>query len=117
MRVLFFSLAAVVVLASTASAASAPRVRVALTPPLTVRGTGFAPHERVTVTLTAGTTRLEHAVRATAAGAFVARWDGAAPLPACRASLVVVAVGVHGDRAVWKSLPRVCGAPPQPIGQ
>jgi hypothetical protein len=117
MRVLVFTLISVVALASTAAAASGPRIRVAVTPPLTVRGTGFAPHERVTVTLSAGTARLKQEVRATASGGFVACWEAAAPLAACRASVVVVAVGARGDRAAWKSLPRVCGAPPQPIGQ
>lgn len=117
MRALFLTLVAAVALVSAASAAAAPRIRVAVTSPLTVRGTGFAPHERVTVTVSAGSARLRHEVRATASGAFVARWPAAAPLPSCRQSVVVVAVGARGERAVWKSLPRVCGAPPQPIGQ
>lgn len=67
-----------------------------LTPP-TFRGSGFKPHERVTVSLRGLRARPVH-VRADARGRFRVRL---ARLPACRA-WTVRAVGARGRRAVYR---------------
>ena len=51
-----------------------------------------------------------------ARGAFVARFAKSVSASGCR-QIAIVAVGAMGDRAAWKSPPKACGPPPQPIGQ
>lgn len=92
-------LAIALVLASSASAA-APRVWLVHDHPITVAGRGFAPAERVRITVAYGKERYVLAARTTATGAFVAR--SAASTKANCASLTLTAVGSTGDRAVFK---------------
>lgn len=96
-----------------ALASARPTVRLLVPSPATVSGKGFHPHERVVVTVRNGTKALHKRTRATMHGAFVARFAEAAPGGTC-GQIVVTAVGARGDRAAWKSPPRVCGTSLQP---
>ena len=99
---LFLALLVAAVLPLTAPA-STPRARVWVPDrsPLVVRGSGFAAHERVVVSVSAGS-RLVHTVAATAAGAFLTRWTVAAAPKAGCASIFVKAVGNRGTVATYK---------------
>jgi hypothetical protein len=101
-------------IAPAAWGAARPQVRLSDASPATVAGTGFQARERVVVTVTAGSSRLSKAVVAGANGAFVARFAKAVSASGC-GHVVIVAVGVQGDRASWKSAPQSCGTPPQPV--
>ena len=65
----FLVVLTVVVLPAQAASTRNPRVRVPETVPFTVHGTGFAPRERVEVSVMVNTRRA-HVVGANAAGAF-----------------------------------------------
>jgi uncharacterized protein YbjT (DUF2867 family) len=109
-------LAALVVaaLAAPASGAARPRVRLMDLTPASVAGTGFRGRERVLVTVTGSSGRLRRAVVTSAGGAFVVRFARAVSTAGCN-QLAISAVGAKGDRAYWKSPPKACGPPPQPI--
>ena len=64
--------------------------------------------------MTGGSNHLAQAVVTSARGAFVARFARSVSASGC-GQLVIVAVGAKGDRAAWKSPPKSCGPPPQPI--
>ena len=69
MKTLAFLVAlTVVVLPAQAASTRNPQVRVPETIPFTVHGTGFAPRERVAVSVLLVTTRRAHMVSANAAG-------------------------------------------------
>jgi hypothetical protein len=95
------------------AASSGPRVRLLGFAPTAVSGSGFHGDERVVVTVSNGSVRLAKAVRTTAAGGFAARFVRALPTGGCN-GFAISAVGSSGDRAAWKSPPRVCGAAPAP---
>jgi hypothetical protein len=86
-----------------AGAAVRPPARVAVTDrvPLTVRGTGFADHERVLVRVEVGT-RLSRRTTATAAGRFVVTWPAAAAPKAGCVGIRVRAAGNRGSVATVK---------------
>ena len=69
--------------------------------PLVVRGSGFVAHERVVVTVSAGS-RFVHTVAATVDGAFVTRWTVVAAAKVGCGSIFVKAVGNHGTVATYK---------------
>jgi hypothetical protein len=102
------ALAAVAALApSVASAqqlpaAAKPALRLVSFAPLTLRGTGFAPRERVRLDLS-GAAAARRRVVALASGSFAVRFDGAA-LTQCD-FIRVAAVGSRGIRAGLKHLP------------
>lgn len=96
-----------------ALAASRPSVRLLVPSPATVAGKDFHPGERVVVTVHNGTAEIRKAVRTTLRGAFVVHFAEAAPGGTC-GQVVVTAVGARGDRAGWKSPPRMCGTQLQP---
>lgn len=99
----------VVLLAVPAGSAATARLTVVQASPLTVRGVGFAPHERVRVTATvaATATRLSTASRA---GAFVVRFTGVV-IPSCT-GFSVRAFGASGTRATLRVPQLEC---PQPL--
>ena len=101
-------------LVPAAWAASRPQVRLVVGSPASVAGTGFRARERVVVKVTGGSDHLARAVMTSARGAFVARFAHPISATGCR-QLVIAAVGAKGDRAAWKSPPRSCGPPPQPV--
>ena len=108
---------AVIVLGALVPAAwgsSRPQVRLTAFSPARVAGTGFQARERVVVKVTGGTNRLARAVVTSAHGAFVARFARPLAATGCR-QLVIAAVGANGDHAAWKSPPKPCGPPPQPL--
>jgi hypothetical protein len=103
-------------LAPAAWAAARPQLHLVAASPARVSGSGFLARERVAVKVTGGSNHLARTVVTNARGAFVARFTRAVSPVAC-GQLVIAAVGAKGDRAAWKSPPRSCGPPPQPIGQ
>ncbi len=82
--------------------------------PAKVAGAGFQARERVVVKVTGGSNHLALAVVTSARGAFVARFARPLAATGCR-QLVIAAVGARGDQPAWKSPPKSCGPPPQPI--
>jgi hypothetical protein len=97
-------------------AAVRPQVRLVDASPASVAGVGFQARERVVVRVTGSSGRLSRAVVTSARGAFVARFAKSVAASGCH-QIAIVAVGANGDRAAWKSPPKACGPPPQPIGQ
>lgn len=79
-----------------------PSLRLASLAPLTLRGTGFVPRERVRIEVS-GTAAARRRTLALASGSFTVRFDGVA-LTRCD-FVRVVAVGSRGSRAVLKHLP------------
>lgn len=110
MRSLLLIALAVAVTAPAGSAASA-RLSVVGVAPLTVRGTGFAPRERVRVVAVVHgtTTRL---ARAGATGVFVVRFSQV-EVPTCT-GFVVRAFGAAGTRATARVPQLECPQPPTP---
>ena len=72
----------------------APALRVVRDAPLTLRGSGFEPRERVTVTVRMGTTVLVRRTRAGSAGGFTLRWTSER-LRACTLPLLIRARGAE----------------------
>ncbi len=103
-------------LAPAAWGAARPQVHLVAASPARVSGSGFGARERVAVKVTGGSNHLARTVVTNARGAFMARFTRAVSPVGC-GQLVIVAVGAKGDRAAWKSPPRSCGPPPQPIDQ
>ena len=95
-------------------AAARPQVRLVGFSPASVAGTGFRAREHVVVTVTGGSNHLKKTVVTSGRGAFVARFARAVSAPGC-SQIAIAAVGAKGDRASWKSPPRSCGPPPQPL--
>jgi hypothetical protein len=115
MRVLMTALLAAAIVPAAWGAAG-PRVRLLAFSPATVSGTGFKAGERVVVSVRTDSTHLSKAMVVTEHGAFVARFTKAVAASAC-GGVAIVAVGSAGDRASWKSAPRSCGTPQQPVTQ
>jgi hypothetical protein len=102
--------ASLAVLASaTPGAAAAPTLRPVSLAPLSVRGSGFQPRERVRVTLTTRALVRRTTLTASAGGRFTYRAQLLVAVDPCRGTIVVSAVGLaSGRRASWK---RVCRPP------
>ena len=109
-----FGLTLVVAIGVAASAAHArvgPVLKIRSLAPLTVVGSGFAPRERVAITVRRAAKRIAYRrVFATQDGAFRARFSPLLVTDTCRGSLIVVASGASGSRA---SVSRPC-RPPDP---
>jgi hypothetical protein len=93
---------------ATGADSTRPRLAIRDTSPLTVRGTHFRPHERVTLTVVYHG-RHEKLVRASAAGTFTARFRFS--IRGC-AMYRVSARGDEGSRALYRSPIAECGAEP-----
>jgi len=106
------SLVLTVAAGAAASSQSRPTLRITAGAPLTVRGAGFASHERVTVRLTTDRLRAVKRLRATATGGFTARFDGFSVYPCAITS--IVAVAASGRSAAVKMPPAQCPQPPAP---
>ena len=106
---ILLTLAALVFAASSASALRA-RVWLVKASPVRVSGSGFAAHERVNVTLTAGKAKLRKTVTATLGGRFTAAWRGSIA-GGCH-STIIVARGSSGRTALWREVANDCGPPP-----
>lgn len=115
-RFLILAVLVVAALAPSLAPAGALHARVWLADrsPLVVRGAGFAPAERVTVTVT-GAGRFVRAVTATRSGAIVARWT-AVPAKAGCAALFIRAVGARGTVTTAKVAGIECPQPPADAG-
>jgi hypothetical protein len=89
--------------ACTASAAvAAPRLRVTSLTPLTIRGSGFRDHERITVVVRTAASRVQRRLVADGSGAFRVRFTPYLAVDPCRGSIRVVATGRAGSRATAK---------------
>jgi hypothetical protein len=93
----------VAALLATADSAAAATLRLLKTNPVAVRATGFHSGESVRITVKAGHTTMRSSARADTSGRFTATVRGIAA-PAC-VSLVVVAKGADGSRAVYRRYP------------
>ena len=91
------------------------RIRVADRNPLVIRGSGFAPGERIRVTVS-GPRRLAKTVTAARTGAFLVSWVLAAGEKESCAALAVRAVGTRGSVAAVKVPGIECPQPPQDPG-
>jgi hypothetical protein len=89
--------------ASPAARTSSPALRLVDATPLTVRGTGFAGHERIRLRLKRESGVVVRRVQATATGRFVFRFG--VVVPPCP-TWVVVARGSLGSRATLRPDPR-----------
>ena len=89
-----------------------PTLRITAGAPLTLRGAGFASHDRVTVRVTANGTRATKRLRSTATGGFTVRFDGVSVYPCAIRS--IVAVAASGRSAAVKMPPAQCPQPPAP---
>jgi hypothetical protein len=85
-----------------------PRLRLLDADPVAFRGTGFKAHERVRVSVYAGT-RAAKRVTAGVRGRFVVRFSGVDPNTCTGFS--ASAVGTKGSRASFKRAPGMCPAP------
>jgi hypothetical protein len=115
MRVGVAALLVLVLAAGASTAATAagarvpPRLRIVSPAPVTVVGTHFAAHERVSVRIGVGSAPVR-VVRADRLGSFSVRF--AAVSDPCTAGLLVSARGAAGDWATAKAVARAC--PPAP---
>jgi hypothetical protein len=102
--VVFAISASLTVLASARpGAAAAPTLRPVSLAPLSVRGSGFQPRERVRVTLTTRALVRRTTLTAGAAGSFTYRAGLLVAVDPCRGTIVVTALGLgSGRRASWK---------------
>jgi hypothetical protein len=112
MKVVLVIAAGICIAAAGQSGAAVQRATLRIvddsTPP-TLRGTGFQPHERVRVTIVAGTTRTVRPTVASASGRFLLRLT-TIDINAC-AGFSTVAVGNRGTRATLKRAPGQCPKP------
>jgi len=111
-------LAAVVASGVTAVAASgAPTAHLAFASSGTVKGTHFAPRERVRVRFGSGSSVQVVVVRANQVGTFVIPVPSAIPDDQCGAAIVVSAAGVQSGAALVRRPPRMCApaAPASPV--
>jgi hypothetical protein len=86
-----------------------PSLGIVATPPVTIRGTSFKAHERVTVDVVATGGRERKRTVANAAGAFRLVFRGL-NLSAC-AGVSITAIGDRGSRAGSRRSPGVCPHP------
>ena len=86
------------VVAADGMAAARPSLVVTHFAPVTVKGAGFAPNERVVVTVVSGKDKQVRRVLAGAGGRFRVRFEVRAAL-ACGPKLAVSALGAAGSRA------------------
>lgn len=87
--------------AAQAAATRAPAVRLTAVAPVTIRGTGFAALERVSVALTRNGRTTLRRTRASRRGTFTVRF-GLLALEPCRGTIVVRATGFCGSRAALR---------------
>jgi hypothetical protein len=107
--VLALVLAVLGIVAPPSASSAAPSLRLVSQTPLTLRGTGFRPEERVRVTLTVRVLRAARTLRADALGRFTYRPARLIALDPCRGTIVVKAVGLSSrGHATWK---RECRPP------
>ena len=101
--------AGVLALAAPASASVGMRVWLPSENPIVVRGSGFAPKDRVLVKVAKAKLVLRKTVVASATGRFAVRWTRG--LPTACASTRVTAAGSSGRRATWLAVVDDCGPP------
>jgi len=97
----------VLALAAPVSAAVGPSVKLASEHPIVVRGSGFAPRDRVVVKVMKARLVLSRSVVASATGTFATRW--ARNLPTACATTRVTAGAASGRRATWIAVADDCG--------
>jgi hypothetical protein len=107
-RTLSLALLVAVSVIATADAKTAPKLRLAGTQPVVVRGTGFKTVERITVTTVVDGSRHVRVVRSTRSGGFVATFTTIARLDPCSSSFRAYATGARGDKASLTVGQRAC---------
>jgi len=112
MRYLILIAAALVAAQSASATQQRTRVMIVDESPLVVRGIGFKPAERVTVTVSHGKVVYRKAATASATGVVMARWKVA--MATTCASTFVLAVGSEGSRATYKTVANDCAQPKAP---
>ena len=85
------------------------RVRVLDFTPLTLKGLGFEPREKIRLTVSLEQRIAVRGLRANVAGSFGTRFD-AIRYDRCQGSLAVKAVGSNGTRVSWELMPLDCPA-------
>ena len=100
--------AVAVAMATTGASSRAAQLRLLEDAPLTIRGTGFKPRERVRLTIRAGRAAVRHAV-AGMGGGFTMRVAGMSA-DTCT-GFSVTATGAGGSRASLKRAPGQCPLP------
>ena len=96
---LLFALAGTCAASATVAA---PRVRLTFLTPLTIRGSGFRKHERVTVVVRTAASHMHRRLEADGSGAFRVRFASLLAVDPCRGAIRVVATGTAGSRATTK---------------
>jgi hypothetical protein len=107
-RTLSLALLVAVCVIATADAKTPPKLRLADTQPVVVRGTGFKALERVTVTSVVEGARHVRVVRSTRTGGFVATFSTIVRLDPCNSSFRAFATGARGDKASLTVGQRAC---------
>jgi hypothetical protein len=107
-RTLSLALLLAVCAVATADAKAPPKLRLADTQPVVIRGIGFKALERVTVTTVVDGARHVRLVRSTRAGGFVATFATIAQLDPCGSSFRAYAMGARGDKASLTVGQRAC---------
>jgi hypothetical protein len=92
---------------STTAMTTHAKLRLSDEEPITFRGSGFRPSERVKVTVVAGK-RAVHWASAGGAGGFIVRFQGLSA-NVCK-GFSAIAVGDRGSRAAFKRAPGQCPA-------
>jgi hypothetical protein len=108
--------------AAAEQAKSKPTLAISASGPLTVKGSGFASRERVTVRLTFGSDTLSRTPRAGKRGRFAVQFPvqiADLTLLECSQAVIVVATGNRSGRtATFRvrsiQIPPPCGVAPQP---
>jgi hypothetical protein len=115
-RLLLLTVLALAALAPSLAPAGSLKARVWLADrsPLVVRGSGFVPAERVSVTVT-GAGRFVRTVTATRSGTIVARWTSVPAKEGC-ATLFIRAVGTRSTVVTAKVPGIECPQPPADPG-
>src|SRR5258706_5321859 len=108
------SLLALLVPAGAIAQSAKARVWISVQSPLTVRGSGFKSHERVTATVTASGARFVRSVTASSFRSLIARWVGSAAGDGGSVSVLVRAAGDRGSYAAWRSVANDCANGPTP---
>jgi hypothetical protein len=99
---------------AAAAAQGAPAAHLAFTSSSTVKGTHFAPRERVRVRFGSGSAVQVVIVRTNQLGTFVITVPSGIPDDQCGSPIVVSAAGVQGGAALLRIPPRMC-APAGPV--
>ena len=108
MRVIVAAVAVAAILPAAVQAGPAPpRLRIADSAPLAIRGVGFGAHEKVRLTVTLGATTQLRKLYTDRQGTFFARFADL-KYDRCHGALKVAAVGARGHTSSFELQPLEC---------